>query len=75
MPVSEFKAKMLRLVEESHATGQEYVITKHGKPMVLVTPIVTERASAFGAWRGVEVGDIVHCDWSEEFEASRASAF
>jgi prevent-host-death family protein len=68
--VSEFKAKILRLVEEAHSNGQEYVVTKRGKPMVLVTPIRAESRTLFGAWQGAEVGDIVHCDWSDDFSAS-----
>jgi prevent-host-death family protein len=71
VPVSEFKAQVLRLVEEAQATGQEYIVTKRGKPMVLVTPIVSEVRTVFGTWQGAEVGDIVHSDWSEEFSASR----
>jgi prevent-host-death family protein len=71
IPVSEFKAKILRLVEEAQATGQEYVVTKRGKPMVLVTPIRSGSPSLFGAWKGAEVGDIVHADWSDDFSASR----
>jgi prevent-host-death family protein len=70
VPVSEFKAKVLRLVEEAQASGQEYVVTKHGKPMVLVTPIGAEARSAFGAWQGTESADIVKCDWSGEFSAT-----
>ena len=71
LPVSEFKAKVLRLVEEAQATGQEYVVTKRGKPMVLVTPIRARSKTMFGCWDGAEVGDIVHSDWSQVFSASR----
>ncbi len=71
VPVSEFKAKMLRFVDEAQATGQEYVVTKHGKPAVLVTPIVVAPSTTFGAWQGAEVGEIVHSDWSAEFSAAR----
>lgn len=74
VPVSEFKAKVLGLVEEAQATGQEYIVTKRGKPMVLVTPILSEARSVFGTWQGAEVGDIVHSDWSQEFSASRGKA-
>lgn len=71
LPVSEFKAKILRLVEEAHSNGQEYVVTKRGKPMVLVTPIRAESRTLFGAWQGAELADIVHCDWSDDFSALR----
>jgi len=69
--VSEFKAKVLGLVEEAQATGREYVVTKHGKPMVLVSPIRSGPTSAFGAWGGAEVEDIVHTDWADAFSATR----
>ena len=72
--VSEFKAEVNRFVEEAQETGQEYVVTKWGKPMVLVTPILQKRRSAFGTWRGEERGDIVNADWSELFRASRGKA-
>ena len=58
-------------MDEAQATGQEYIVTKRGKPMVLVTPILEETRTVFGAWQGAEVGDIVHADWSQEFSASR----
>jgi antitoxin (DNA-binding transcriptional repressor) of toxin-antitoxin stability system len=58
-------------VEEAQATGQEYIVTKRGKPMVLVTPILSEHQSMFGTWQGAEAGDIVRSDWSEAFSASR----
>jgi prevent-host-death family protein len=73
LSVSEFKAKVLRLVDEAQATGIEYVITKRGKPVVLVTPIVPETRSYWGAWQGSEAGDIVHSDWSGEFSAARSA--
>jgi antitoxin (DNA-binding transcriptional repressor) of toxin-antitoxin stability system len=72
--VSEFKSKVLCIVEEAPETGQEYAVTKRGKPMVLVTPILQKRRSAFGTWRGEERGDIVNADWSELFRASRGKA-
>lgn len=69
--VSEFKAKVRRLIEEVRVSGQEYVVTKHGKPMVLVTPIRAAGGSMFGTWKGTESGNIVQCDWSDEFSATR----
>jgi len=72
IPVSEFKAKCLRLVDEVGRTGREIVITKHGKAIVVVRPVRPARPT-LGRWRGqvaVE-GDIVRSDWSGEFEASR----
>ena len=71
MPASEFKAKCLRVLDEA-ASGAEIVITKHGKPVARLGPIA-KRSSSYGSWKGmVEVdGDIVHGDWSQEFEVAR----
>jgi len=71
MPASEFKAKCLRTLDEA-ADGAEITITKHGKPVARLGPIA-RRSSSYGSWKGlVEVnGDIVHTDWSQEFDAAR----
>ena len=71
--VSDFKARCLRLVDEINATGQEYVITKRGAPVALVTPLRSRRERTLGRWKGLveEAGDIVAVDWAEEFEALR----
>lgn len=43
VPVSEFKAKCLALLEAVGETGDEVVVTKHGKP---VASVVAQRPSA-----------------------------
>ncbi len=35
---TEFKAKCLRLLDEVNRTGEELVISKHGKPVARVVP-------------------------------------
>ena len=35
----EFKAKCLKLMDEVQATGQEIIITKHGKPVAKLAPL------------------------------------
>jgi prevent-host-death family protein len=58
----EFKAKCLRLMETVRRTRGEIVITKRGRPIAKLTPILEEPAgSIFGWMQGtVEVrGDIV----------------
>lgn len=71
VPISEFKAKCLGLIEGIAASGETIIITKHGKPVAKVTPIVSTRKSIKGSWKGlVEIkGDIVHFDTSEDWEA------
>jgi prevent-host-death family protein len=62
IPVSEFKAKCLRLLEDVEAKGDRIVITKRGRPMAQVAPIISPKVRLRGTWEGlVEVkGDIVY---------------
>jgi prevent-host-death family protein len=62
LPVSEFKAKCLRLLEDVEAKGDRIVITKRGRPMAQVAPIISQKVRLRGTWEGlVEVkGDIVY---------------
>jgi len=71
MPASEFKAKCLRILDEA-AAGSEITITKHGKAVARLGP-VAKRSSSYGSWKGLAevTGDIVHSDWSQEFDATR----
>lgn len=70
--VTEFKAKCLRLLEETRQKGQEYTITKKGEPIARVIPI---RIGTTGTLRGsmkglIKIkGDIVHFDTSDDWEA------
>lgn len=48
---SEFKAKCLQLMDEVAATGDELVITKHGKPISKLTPYSEPTQSLFGRHR------------------------
>ena len=58
---SEFKAKCLELMDEVAKTGTPLVITKHGRPVAQLGPVVTRPASLAGAHRGqISIkGDIV----------------
>ena len=70
---SDFKARCLKVLDEVQATGSEVVITKRGKPVARLGPIGPVRRSLRGAWKGMARirGDIVHVDWTAEFEATR----
>lgn len=72
VPVSEFKARCLGIVERVRRDGRDVLITKHGVPVAKLVP-VEERRSPRGSWKGlVKVkGDVVRCDWSDEFEVTR----
>ncbi|MBI3180673.1 MAG: type II toxin-antitoxin system prevent-host-death family antitoxin [Myxococcales bacterium] len=72
LPISQFKAHCLRLLDEvSH--GQELVVTRHGEEIALVSPARRRTESEYGSLKGLlrVQGDIVHCDWSQEFDVLR----
>lgn len=67
VPVSQFKAHCLRMLDDLEREGGKLVITRRGKPLAVVSPAPKE--SSYGRLRGVleVVGDIVHegsGDWS-----------
>ena len=57
---SEFKAKCLKLMDEVAESGEEIVITKHGRPVSKLTPFREKPKSWFGRGKGtIEIhGDI-----------------
>lgn len=38
IPAGEFKAKCLALLDDVAATGENLIVTKHGKPVAMVVP-------------------------------------
>ena len=52
VPISEFKAKCLGLIEQVHKTRQPLRITGHGRPVAEVIPAGPDRTRKF-------VGDMV----------------
>ena len=62
LPVSEFKAKCLRLLADVEANGDRIVITKRGRPVARVEPVSATKARMKDTWKGlVKIkGDIVH---------------
>ncbi len=40
IPISEFKAHLLRIASEVEATGDEIIVTRRGKPVLKVAPAV-----------------------------------
>jgi len=62
MPASVFKAKCLSVMERVRETGEEVVITKHGKPVAKLVPFAEERAKPFiGRNKGMTLyeGDVM----------------
>ena len=52
IPISEFKAKCVRLIEQVHKTGQPLRITRNGRPLAEVIP-------AGPASKGKFLGDMI----------------
>lgn len=68
---SEFKAKCLKLMDEVAASGEELVITKHGRPVTRLVPYRTKPETLFGIDRGRfeivgEIGDPIEVAWEAE---------
>lgn len=47
MPAAQFRVRFFELLDEVAATGEEIVITKHGRPVARVVP---ERVAAVPRW-------------------------
>jgi prevent-host-death family protein len=69
---SEFKAKCLKLMDEVAATGEPLVITKNGRPVAQVGPVVSRPKTLRGLHKGqIEIlGDIIE-PLDVEWEANR----
>ena len=72
LPISEFKAKCLRLIDDVETKGDRIVITKRGRPVAEVRPIAQPKPLR-GMWKDkVEIkGDIVYfndTEWEVERE-------
>lgn len=67
---SEFKAKCLQLMDEVAASGQEIVVTKHGRPVSRMVPYREKSKMVFGENRGLfhTHADIVEPMPAEWFE-------
>ena len=63
MPISEFKATCLAVLDRVHRTGTPIIVTRRGEPIAEVIPPTTASAGAgwLGAMRGTAaiVGDLV----------------
>lgn len=76
IPISEFKAKCLALLEQVNKTKKPLRITRHGKPVADVVPAVpvVDRAALIGSMKGsVKIlGDIISpASDEDEWEALR----
>ncbi len=73
LPASEFKAKCLHLLDEVAESGQTLVITKRGKPVARVAPILAPDKRLRGSWKGrIKIqGDIVNFNLADDWESAR----
>jgi antitoxin (DNA-binding transcriptional repressor) of toxin-antitoxin stability system len=62
LPVSEFKAKCLRLLADVESKGDRIIITKRGRPVARVERMETAKPQLRGLWKGKAriKGDIVY---------------
>ena len=77
---SEFKAKCLKIMDEVAESGEEIIITKHGRPVSRLMPYREKPKSLFGRGRGmIEIhGDIVNpmpAEWFEDADDSAEDLF
>lgn len=61
IPAGEFKNRCLALMDEVNETGEEIVITKHGKPVSRLVPAKERKPQMWGRYKGQIriVGDIM----------------
>ena len=53
IPAGEFKAKCLKIMDTVKETHRPIIITKHGKPVAKLVPVIDEKPkSLFGAMKG-----------------------
>ena len=53
VPATAFKAECLRLIDEMREDGEAVIVTKHGKPVAMVSPLRLDKTGGIvGALRG-----------------------
>lgn len=67
---SEFKVHCLEYLEHTRTEATHYIVTKRGKPIAQLTPIMDSRPFAFGQLAGTALikGDIIapiDVEWDE----------
>ena len=61
MAAGAFKTNCLAVMDEVQAKHETVVITKHGKPVAMLVPVITETDEIFNflAGKGTVTGDVV----------------
>ncbi len=73
--ISDFKAKCIEILNGVHDSGESVVVTRRGKPLAKIVPLVEPRATRrkLGSLAGAAVahGDIVHGTREGDWESVR----
>jgi len=70
IPAAQFKSQCLALMEQVAESGRPVMVTKHGKPVVQISPVESDENEIFGflVGKGRIVGDIENSipisDWN-----------
>ncbi len=61
LPAGKFKTQCLAIMDEVKAKREPVLITKHGKPVAMLTPVEEKKDPIFGFYKGKGeiVGDII----------------
>ncbi|MGD9713883.1 MAG: type II toxin-antitoxin system Phd/YefM family antitoxin [Thermomicrobiales bacterium] len=73
VPISEFKAKCIELLKAVKGSRKSLVVTLRGEPLVTVEPYRSPRQERrLGRYQDQTkiLGDVVHYDWSSDWEDS-----
>ncbi len=58
IPITQFRNQCLRLMDEVKSTGDTLIVTKHGRPLAAVVPVVDERSTSIIGWSSeIRLGD------------------
>lgn len=71
IPAGEFKSKCLKLMQDVADSHDSLIVTKHGKPLVKLVPLVCEEpASYYGIMKGtVEIKEDITKPTGEDWKA------
>ena len=70
IPAAQFKSQCLALMEQVAESGRPVMVTKHGKPVVQISPVESDENEIYGflVGKGRIVGDIENSipisDWN-----------
>ena len=52
IPAAQFRDQCLRLMDEINETGGTLIVTKHGRPVAIVGPALSDEGSLWGFMEG-----------------------